>query len=51
MASSGSSRYLISNSAYKPFLQELGLEEEILDVRWKMVWQWRGLFFNNSFIK
>ncbi len=27
-----SSKYLISNSAYKPFLNELGLEEENLGV-------------------
>ena len=28
MASNESSKYLISNSAYKPFLSESGLEEE-----------------------
>ena len=30
MVSNESSKYLISNSAYKPFLTELGLEEENL---------------------
>jgi hypothetical protein len=32
-----SSKYLISNSAYKPFLNELGLEEEnfgVFDGKW-----------------
>jgi len=32
MASSSSSKYLISNSNYKPFLSELGLQEENLGV-------------------
>ena len=32
MASNESSKYLISNSAYKPFLSELGLQEENLGV-------------------
>lgn len=32
MVSNASSKYLISNSAYKPFLTELGLEEENLGV-------------------
>ncbi len=32
MASNESSKYLISNSIYKPFLTELGLEEENLGV-------------------
>jgi hypothetical protein len=32
MVSNESSKYLISNSAYKPFLTELGLEEENLGV-------------------
>ena len=32
MASTNSSKYLISNAAYKPFLSELGLEEENLGV-------------------
>jgi hypothetical protein len=32
MSSNESSKYLISNSYYKPFLNELGLEEENLGV-------------------
>ena len=32
MSSTDSSKYLISNSVYKPFLNELGLEEENLGV-------------------
>lgn len=32
MASNQSSKYLISNSSYKPFFNELGLEEENLGV-------------------
>ena len=32
MSSNESSKYLISNAAYKPFLSELGLEEENLGV-------------------
>jgi len=32
MVSNESSKYLISNSIYKPFLNELGLEEENLGV-------------------
>ena len=37
MASNESSKYLISNAAYKPFLSELGLEEEnfgVFDGKW-----------------
>ncbi|CAF1044508.1 unnamed protein product [Adineta steineri] len=37
MVSNQSSKYLISNSAYKPFLNELGLEEEnfgVFDGKW-----------------
>jgi len=32
MSSNQSSKYLISNPAYKPFLNQLGLEEENLGV-------------------
>jgi hypothetical protein len=37
MVSNESSKYLISNSVYKPFLNELGLEEEnfgVFDGKW-----------------
>ena len=37
MSSTDSSKYLISNSLYKPFLNELGLEEEnvgVFDGKW-----------------
>lgn len=37
MVSNESSKYLISNSLYKPFLNELGLEEEnfgVFDGKW-----------------
>ncbi len=37
MASNDSSKYLISNSIYKPFLTDLGLEEEnfgVFDGKW-----------------